>query len=133
MSNSVALGALAAVLAVGLLLLIHRPTGAQRLARLAGLAITVLVAAALTPWTFQDSGPAASLLLGVPVLAATVPVLAERSGRRRAEIADLVAAVVIGSWSLLLALGIGVAFLPVVLLYLLSATWSFAPPRSISN
>ncbi|RKN20876.1 hypothetical protein D7147_08630 [Micromonospora musae] len=128
MTSSVTLGALAAVLAVALLLLIRRPAAAQRLARLAALAITVLVAAALTPWTVQDSGPAASFLLGVPVLAATVPVLAERSGRR-AEIADLVAAVVIGSWGLLLALGIGVAFLPVVLLYLLSATWSTAPRK----
>ncbi|MEU5563459.1 hypothetical protein [Micromonospora musae] len=132
MTSSVPLGALAAVLAVGLLLLIRRPAAAQRLARLAGLVITVLVAAALTPWTVQDSGPAVSFLLGVPVLAATVPVLAERSGRR-AEIADLVAAVVIGSWGLLLTLGIGVAFLPVVLLYLLSATWSSAPRRSISD
>ncbi|MEV6373455.1 hypothetical protein [Micromonospora musae] len=128
MTSSVPLGALAAVLAVGLLLLIRRPAGAQRLARLAGLAITVLVAAALTPWTVQDSGPAASFLLGVPVLAALGPVLAERS-ERLAEIADVVAAVVIGSWGLLLALGIGVAFLPVVLLYLLSATWSFAPRK----
>ncbi|SIR89361.1 hypothetical protein [Micromonospora avicenniae] len=129
MTSFVTLGALAAVVAVGVLLLIRRPAAAQRLVRLAGLVITVLVAAVLTPWTVQDSGAAASYLLGVPVLAATVPMLASRSARL-AGIADLVAAAVICGWGLLLALGIGVAFLPVVPLYVVSAIRSLAPRTS---
>ncbi|RZU76803.1 hypothetical protein [Micromonospora sp. IBHARD004] len=132
MTSFVTAGAFAAVLAVGLLLLIRRPAAAKRLVRLAGLVITVLVAAVLTPWTVQDSGPAASYLLGVPVLAATAPVLARRSDRL-AGIADIVAAVVICGWGVLLALGIGVAFLPVVPLYVASATRSFTPRMSTSN
>ncbi|MEU4678979.1 hypothetical protein [Micromonospora sp. NPDC023737] len=126
MTSFVTLGALAAVAAVGLLLLIRRPAAAQRLIRLAGLVITVLVAAVLTPWTVQDSGAAAGYLLGVPVLAATVPLLAKRSARS-AGIADLIAAAVICGWGLLLALGIGVVFLPVVPLYVVSAIRSLAP------
>ncbi|MER7443398.1 hypothetical protein [Micromonospora avicenniae] len=129
MTSFVTLGALAAVVAVGVLLLIRRPAAASRLVRLTGLVITLLVAAVLTPWTVQDSGAAASYLLGVPVLAATVPMLAGRSARL-AGIADLVAAAVICGWGLLLALGIGVAFLPVVPLYVVSAIRSLAPRTS---
>ena len=41
----------------------------------------MLVAAALTPYTVDDSGAAASYLLGVPVVAATLPVLVVRDVR----------------------------------------------------
>jgi hypothetical protein len=78
------------------------------------------VAAALTPYTVDDSGSAASFLLGVPVVAAVLPVLAQRFGRL-GGIVDLVAAVVIGGWGLLLGLGIGGAFLPAAVLLIASA------------
>ncbi|MEU7399593.1 hypothetical protein AB0A89_35340, partial [Streptomyces albogriseolus] len=55
-----------------------------------------------------------------PVVAALLPVLAQRIGRL-AVVADLTAALVITGWGLLLGLGIGGAFLPAVVLLLASA------------
>ncbi|MEE6262988.1 hypothetical protein [Plantactinospora sonchi] len=124
------IAALVAVVAVGLLALFRRPADPQRLMRWAALAITVLVAAALTPLTVRDSGAAASFLLGVPVIAAALPVLAQRLGGR-AALVDLGAAAVIGIWGLLLALGgLGVAFLPSTLPLLVSATLGLTPRPS---
>lgn len=124
------LTALAAVVAVSLLALRRRPADRQPLFRLAILAITILVAVALAPLTVRDSGSAASFLLGVPVLAAAVPALAHRLGVRTGLV-DLGAAVVIGGWGLLLALGgLGVAFLPSALLSLFSAIEQAMPRPS---
>ncbi|MEO3742923.1 hypothetical protein [Plantactinospora sp. B5E13] len=116
------LTALAAVVAVSLLALRRQPADRQPLFRRAVLTITILVAIALLPLTVRDSGSAASFLLGVPVLAAAIPALAQRLGVRTGFV-DLGAAVVIGGWGLLLALGgLGIAFLPSALLSLVGAT-----------
>ncbi|MFY1616940.1 hypothetical protein [Micromonospora sp. WMMD736] len=112
---------------VGVLVVVRRPVDARRVLRWSALAITVLVAAALTPFTVDDSGPAASYLLGVPVVAATMPVLAQRFGRL-GGVVDLVAALVIAAWGLLLGLGIGGAFLPATVLLIAGAVVS-RPPR----
>lgn len=115
-----AVSALVGAAAVAVGVLIGRPADGRRIVRWAGVAIVVLTAGLLAPFTVQDSGSAATYLLGVPVVAALLPVLAQRLGVAT-RLADLLAAVVIGGWGLLLALGIGAAFLPAALLYLVSA------------
>ncbi|MEU4555946.1 hypothetical protein [Micromonospora violae] len=122
-------GAIVGVLLVGLVVLVRRPTDTRSVFRWSALAITVLVAASLTPFTVDDSGTAASYLLGVPVAAALLPVLAQRVGRLTL-VADLVAALVLTGWGLLLGLGIGVAFLPAVILLIASAVGTWAPRPS---
>lgn len=124
------LAALAGVVAVSLLALRRQPADRQPLFRGAVLTITVLVAIALLPLTVRDSGWAASFLLGVPVVAAAIPALAQRLGVRTGFV-DLGAAVVIGGWGLLLALGgLGIAFLPSALLSLFSAIEQAMPRPS---
>lgn len=115
MIDLVTVGAIVGVLLVGVVVLVRKPVDARRAVRWSALVITVLVAAALTPYTVDDSGAAASYLLGVPVVAATLPVLAQRIGRLTV-VADVVAALIITAWGLLLGLGIGGAFLPVAVL-----------------
>ncbi|MFG1653336.1 hypothetical protein ACGFIE_25740 [Micromonospora sp. NPDC049275] len=114
------IGAVVAVLLVGVVVLVRKPADARRVLRWSALAITLLVAAVLTPYTVDDSGAAAAYLLGVPVVAALLPVLAQRIGRL-AVVADLTAALIVAGWGLLLGLGIGGAFLPAVVLLLASA------------
>ncbi|WP_157742591.1 hypothetical protein [Micromonospora chokoriensis] len=125
-------GAIAAVLLVGVAVLVRRPPDGRRVARWSALAITVLVAAALTPYTVDDSGAAAAYLLGVPVVAALLPVLAQWAGRLTG-VADVVAALGITGWGLLLGLGIGVAFLPAVVLLIASAVGVGAPRPSAAT
>ncbi|MFC7546096.1 hypothetical protein [Plantactinospora sp. GCM10030261] len=120
MIGLVMLGSLAAALVVGVLVLVRRPADPRRVLRGSALAIMLLVVAALTPYTVDDSGTAAAYLLGVPLAAALLPVLAQRVGRLTG-IADAVAAMVIVAWGLLLGLGIGGAFLPVAMLLIGSA------------
>ncbi|TNH27871.1 hypothetical protein FHG89_16900 [Micromonospora orduensis] len=112
--------AIAGVLLVGVVVLVRRPADTPRVVRWSALAITMLVAAMLTPFTVDDSGAAASYLLGVPVVAASLPVLAQRFARLT-RVADLVAALVIVGWGLLLGLGIGGAFLPAAVLLVATA------------
>ncbi|MEV1155249.1 hypothetical protein AB0J27_07585 [Micromonospora chokoriensis] len=125
-------GAIAAVLLVGVAVLVRRPLDVRRVARWSALAITVLVAAALTPYTVDDSGAAAAYLLGVPVVAALLPVLAQWAGRLTG-VADVVAALGITVWGLLLGLSIGVAFLPAVVLLIASAVGVGAPRSSATT
>ncbi|WP_327040133.1 hypothetical protein OG400_19715 [Micromonospora ureilytica] len=122
-------GAIVGVLLVGLVVLVRKPADTRSVLRWSALAITVLVAAALTPFTVDDSGTAATYLLGVPVVAALLPVLAQRIGRLTL-VADLVAALVLTGWGLLLGLGIGGAFLPAVILLIASAAGTWAPRPS---
>ncbi|MEV1013348.1 MULTISPECIES: hypothetical protein [unclassified Micromonospora] len=128
MIDLVTVGAVVGVLVVGVGVVVRKPVDARRVLRWSALAITVLVAAALTPFTVDDSGSAASYLLGVPVVAAVLPVLAQRFGRL-AGVVDLVAALVIGGWGLLLGLGIGAAFLPATVLLIASAVVGTRPAR----
>lgn len=106
---------LAAVL-LGVCVAVRRPRrSGRRWLRWSALGLTVGVAAALAPYTIADSGLASGYLLGVPVLAAAAPVLADRLGVARG-VADAVGAIVMTGWGVLLALGIGTAFLPGALL-----------------
>ncbi|MEU4338029.1 hypothetical protein AB0F59_25805 [Micromonospora lupini] len=123
------IGAVVAVLLVGVVVLVRKPDDVRWVLRCSALAITVLVAAVLTPYTVDDSGSAAGYLLGVPVVAALLPVLAQRIGRL-SLVVDLTAALVIAGWGLLLGLGIGGAFLPAVVLLLASAVSTSAPRQS---
>ncbi|WP_433318494.1 hypothetical protein ACQP0U_12350 [Micromonospora sp. CA-269861] len=125
-------GAIVGVLLVGLVVLVRKPADTRSVLRWSALAITVLVAAALTPFTVDDSGAAASFLLGVPVVAVMLPVLAQRVGRLTL-VADLVAALVITGWGLLLGLGIGFAFLPAAILLIASAVGTRAPRPSTTT
>ncbi|MCG5444035.1 hypothetical protein NIE79_002179 [Micromonospora sp. NIE79] len=125
-------GAIVGVLLVGLVVLVRKPANTRSVLRWSALAITALVAAVLAPFTVDDSGTAASYLLGVPVVAALLPVLAQRVGRLT-TVADLVAALVLTGWGLLLGLGIGVAFLPAVILLVASAAGTWAPRPSTAT
>ncbi|MCG5450607.1 MULTISPECIES: hypothetical protein [Micromonospora] len=129
MTGLATVGAIVGVLLVGLVVLIRKPANTRSVLRWSALAITVLVAAVLVPFTVDDSGAAAGYLLGVPVVAALLPVLAQRVGRLTV-VADLVAALVLTGWGLLLGLGIGVAFLPAVILLIASAGGTRAPRPS---
>ncbi|MBG6103961.1 hypothetical protein IW249_004375 [Micromonospora vinacea] len=132
MTGLATVGAFVGVLLVGLVVLVRKPADARSVLRWSALAITVLVAAVLTPFTVDDSGAAAGYLLGVPVVAAILPVLAQRVGRLTL-VADLVAALVITGWGLLLGLGIGGAFLPAVILLIASAAGTWAPRPSTTG
>ncbi|MCG5439865.1 hypothetical protein [Micromonospora foliorum] len=129
MTGLTAVGAIVGVLLVGLVVLVRKPANTRSVLRWSALAITTLVAAVLAPFTVDDSGTAASYLLGVPVVAALLPVLAQRIGRLTV-VADLVAALILTGWGLLLGLGIGVAFLPAVILLIASAAGTWAPRPS---
>ncbi|MET7376251.1 hypothetical protein [Micromonospora arida] len=129
MTGLAAVGAFVGVLLVGLVVLVRKPANTRSVLRWSALAITALVAAVLVPFTVDDSGAAASYLLGVPVVAALLPVLAQWVGRLTV-VADLMAALILTGWGLLLGLGIGVAFLPAVILLIASAAGTGAPRPS---
>lgn len=129
MTGLAAVGAFVGVLLVGLVVLVRKPANTRSVLRWSALAITALVAAVLVPFTVDDSGTAASYLLGVPVVAALLPVLAQWVGRLTV-VADLMAALILTGWGLLLGLGIGVAFLPAVILLIASAAGTWAPRPS---
>ncbi|MGC4817049.1 hypothetical protein [Micromonospora sp. DT63] len=120
MIGAATIGAIAAVLLVGVVVVVRRPDDARRVLRWSALAITVLVAAVLTPFTVDDSGGAAGYLLGVSVVAASLPVLAQWIGRP-SLVVDLTAALIIVGWGLLLGLGVGGAFLPAAALLIACA------------
>ncbi|MEU8154608.1 hypothetical protein AB0B94_13165 [Micromonospora sp. NPDC048986] len=129
MTGLATVGAIVGVVLTGLVVLVRKPTNTRSVLRWSALAITALVAAVLVPFTVDDSGTAASYLLGVPVVAALLPVVAQRVGRLTV-VADVVAALVLTGWGLLLGLGIGVAFLPAVILLIASAAGTRAPRPS---
>ncbi|MEU4474994.1 hypothetical protein [Micromonospora sp. NPDC023888] len=84
--------------------------------RLLAIAATAWVVIALLPFTIDDSGAAASYLLGVPVVAAICPLIADLTHRAVAT-TTTVAALVLLVWALLLGLGIGLWFvIPALLL-----------------
>lgn len=92
------------------------PDAAGRVLRLLAFAATVGIATALLPSTVADSGASAGYLLGVPVVAAAGPLVADLTGRL-VGISTTVGALVMLLWGLLLGLGIGFWFiLPALLL-----------------
>jgi hypothetical protein len=84
------------------------------------LAVSVVVALAFIGPGVADSGGFAVLLLGVPVAASAVAVLAERF--RYGAVVTWVMAVVQVVWALLLGLGVGLALLPAALVETAAAT-----------
>jgi hypothetical protein len=87
-----------------------------RALRLLAFAATVGIVVALLPFTVEDSGGAAVYLLGVPLLAAVLALVADLTGRA-VGVTTTVAALVMLGWGLLLGLGIGMWFtLPALIL-----------------
>ena len=91
--------------------------------------LTIVVSIALAPVTVADSGMAALYLLGVPVIAAAIPVLADVTGVARVA-ADAVGAAGMIGWAWLLALGIGTAFLAGAFLLLTVSVIDLMPKQS---
>jgi hypothetical protein len=92
------------------------PGVAGRALRLLAVAATVGIVVALLPFTVEDSGGAAVYLLGVPLLAAVLALVADLTGRA-VGVTTTVAALVMLGWGLLLGLGIGMWFaLPALIL-----------------
>jgi hypothetical protein len=94
--------------------------------------LTLTVVAALTPYTVADSGAASIYLLGIPVVAAAVPLVADLTGALRIA-ADACGAVVMTAWAVLLGLGIGAAFLPAGLLLIIAFVIDLASQRPQSH
>jgi hypothetical protein len=128
MIGAMTVGALMAALVVGVVVLVGKPVEPRPAVRWSALAITVLVSATLTPYTVNDSGAERTFILVVPVVAALLSVLAQRLGRL-ADVADLMAAVVIIASGLALGLGVGGgAFLPIAVLFAVSGASSLWRP-----
>jgi hypothetical protein len=111
MIAAVTLAALGVLVLTAIWIGVRRPANATRMARWIAFGLLAAEAAVLAPATVADSGVAASYLLGVPVLAALLAVVADLTGHAVAA-ADLIAATVVTVWAILLLLGLGVAFLP---------------------
>jgi hypothetical protein len=92
----------------------------------AALGAAMVTAAVLAPTAARDSGWFAAVLLGVPVVLAALPVGWDLiTGRPLAAVAWPAAILAIG-WAVLLALGIGLAFVPAALLQLAAAATASA-------
>jgi hypothetical protein len=99
----------------------------SRWLRQAALGAAVVAAAMLAPAVARDSGSFAAVLLGAPVVLAALPVGWDLiTGRPQAAIDWLTAMLAMG-WAVLLALGIGLAFVPAALLQLAAAATASAP------
>lgn len=92
----------------------------------AGLAAAAVAALTLAPAAAGDSGWFAAVLLGVPVLLAALPVGFDRITGRAWSGLTWLAAILTMAWAVLLALGIGAAFLPAALLQLAAAATATA-------
>jgi hypothetical protein len=109
------------------------PDAAGRMLRLLAFAATVAMVVALSPFTIADSGTAAIYLLGVPVVAAVGPLVADRA-RRAVGITTTVAALVMLTWGLILGLGIGLWFVvPALLLAMAAVATASSRHASVSN
>jgi hypothetical protein len=109
------------------------PGAAGRMLRLLAFAVTVAMVVALSPFTIADSGTAAIYLLGVPVVAAVGPLVADRA-RRAVGITTTVAALVMLTWGLILGLGIGLWFVvPALLLAMAAVATASSRHASVSN
>jgi len=100
---AIGVGTFGAIL-IGVLVAVWRPVGVTRMLRLVALALTAFAAMVLAP-------EVNSYLMSVPVLAVTLPFLAMLL-RRLAALADVVGAFLLAGWGLIVAPGVGAAFLP---------------------
>jgi hypothetical protein len=108
----------------------HQTHQWARWLRWAALAAAAVAAVALAPAVARDSGWFATVLLGVPVVLAAIPVgLDWLTGRVWGGVEWLAAILAMG-WAVLLALGIGLAFVPAALLQLAAAATAMAPGRT---
>jgi hypothetical protein len=128
MFAGVLLTALLAAVALGMVISIRGGPRASRRLRWTAFGLTVTVVAALTPYTVEDSGASSLYLLGVPAVAAAVPLVADLTGVARIA-ADLCGAAVMIGWAVMLGLGIGLAFLPGGLLLLVVLVIDLASQR----
>jgi hypothetical protein len=97
--------------------------------RWAALGAAVLASTVLAPAAVRDSGWFAAVLLGVPVMLAALPVgWGLVTGRPQPSI-DWLAAILAMGWAVLLALGIGLAFVAAALLQLAAAATASAADR----
>ncbi len=108
------------------------PDAVGRVLRLLAVAATVGIAIALLPFTVEDSGGAAGYLLGVPVVAAVVPLLADLAGRA-VTVTTALGALVMLAWGLLLGLGIGLWFAIPALLLGVAAIAGVSSRRPVST
>ena len=103
----------------------------SRWLRWAALGAAVVAAAVLAPAAARDSGWFAAVLLGVPVVLAALPVGWDLvTGPPQAAI-DWPAAILAMGWAVLLALGIGLAFVPAALLQFAAAAAASAADRTV--
>ncbi len=103
----------------------------SRWLRSAALGAAVVAAAVLALAATRDSGWFAAVLLGVPVVLAALPAGWDLvTGRSQAAI-DWPAAILAMGWAVLLALGIGLAFVPAALLQLAAAATASAADRTV--
>jgi hypothetical protein len=110
LSIAVLVGVLVAgAVAAGLVLRTRPPGRTAPVLRVVAAASTVLVAALVVGPAWRDSGAFTGLLVGVPLVCAVAALLAGRAVRGGAVM--WTAAVLMLSWSLLTALGVGVWFL----------------------
>jgi hypothetical protein len=93
----------------------------SRWLRWAAFGAAVVTAAALASPVVADSGSSAAVLLGVPVVLAALPLGWDLFTGRPHGAVDWPAAVLAMGWAVLLALGIGLAFVPAALLQLAAA------------
>jgi hypothetical protein len=105
----------------------------SRWLRWAALAAAALAAALLAPAAAQDSGWFAAVLLGVPVALAAIPVGWDLATGHSRAVIDWPAAILALVWAVLLALGVGLAFVPAALLQLAAATITTATPSNLAG
>ena len=122
------LTALLVAVVLGMVISMRGGPRASRRLRWAAFAFTVTAVAALIPYTVDDSGASSLYLLGVPAVAAAVPLIADLTGVARVA-ADLCGATIMIGWAMLLGLGIGSAFLPGGLLLIVVLVIDLAPQR----
>ncbi|SCL37371.1 hypothetical protein GA0074692_4644 [Micromonospora pallida] len=110
----------------------HRttPNVVGRVLRLLAFAATAAIVIALLPSTLRDSGASAGYLLGVPVVAAVGPLVADLTGRA-VGITTTVGALVMLVWGLILGLGIGLWFVVPALLLGMAAVATI-PSRRVA-
>jgi hypothetical protein len=121
----------AALLAVVVGVNVGRTSGSaakrwSRWLRWAALAAAAAAAALLAPAAMRDSGRFAIVLMGVPVALAALPLAWELITGRASTAVEWPAAGLTMVWAILLALGIGLAFVPAALLQLAAAATTTA-------
>jgi hypothetical protein len=105
-------------------------SGWSRWLRWAALAAAAVAAVVLAPAAARDSGWFAAVLLGVPVALAAIPVGWDLVTGHSPAAVDWPAAILAMGWAVLLALGVGLAFVPAALLQLAAAAMATAPGRT---